>query len=143
MPAIEKFSPFRDLDLMERQMRRLFSDLSFPVVPPLAPAADVFETDDEFVVELEVPGYGEKELGVEVADHTLIVRGERKEETESKENALRLHEGLEAKFERRFHLPVETDSDHVKASYAKGVLTLHLPKEAKTKPRVIEIEKAK
>ena len=140
MPAIEKFSPFRDLDLMERQMRRLFSDLSFPTVPPLVPAADVFETDDEFVVELEVPGYGEKELGVEVVDHTLIVKGERKEETDSKEKALRLHERLESKFERRFHLPVETDSEHVRAGYAKGVLTLHLPKETKTEPRVIEIE---
>ena len=79
MPAIERFSPLQDLDLMERRMRRIFSDLSFPFVPTLAPAADVSETDGELVVELEVPGYGEEDLDVEVVDHTLIVKGERDE----------------------------------------------------------------
>ena len=122
-------------------MRRMFSDPSFPFVPTLAPAADVYETDGELVVELEVPGYGEKDLDVEVVDHTLIVKGEREEEIETKEKALRLHERLESKFERRFELPAKTDSEHLSASYGKGVLTLHMPKRAQVKPRTIEIVK--
>src|SRR5215204_4883315 len=73
MPTLERFSPFHELDLLDRRMRRMFSD--FPFVPALTPAADVYETDGELVVELEVPGYEEKELDIEVSDHTLGRQG--------------------------------------------------------------------
>lgn len=141
MPVLEKLSPFRDIDLIERRMRRMFSDIPFPFMPALTPAADVYETDGEFVVELEVPGYEEKELDIEVSDHMLTIRGAREEEIEKKEKALRLHERLEATFERRFELPVETDSEHLSAIYSKGVLTLHVPKTVQLQPRKIEIAK--
>ncbi len=141
MPLLERWTPFRDLDLMDRRMRRFFEDLG--VVPALTPAADVYETDGELVVELEVPGFDEKELEIEVRDHTLSVSGERKEEMERKEKTLRLRERLEKRFERRFELPVEADSEHVTAAYAKGVLTVHVPKTTTTeKPHKIEIGKA-
>jgi HSP20 family protein len=58
-----------------------------------------------------------------------------------KEKQLRLHERLEATFERRFVLPVETDTEHVSAEYGKGVLTVHVPKTAPSIPRKIEIAK--
>ncbi len=141
MPVLEKLSPFRDIDLMERRMRRMFSDFPFPFMPAWTPAADVYETDGEFVVELEVPGYEEKELDVEVSDHTLVIKGAREKEIEKKEKALRLHERLESTFERRFELPVQTDSEHMSAVYSKGVLTLHVPKTAQVQPRKVEIAK--
>jgi HSP20 family protein len=137
VPVIEKYSPFRDLDLMERWVRRMFSDFSPSFVPSMTPAADVYETDAEFVVELEVPGYEEKELNVEITDHTLTVKGTREEAKKRDEKALRLHERLESFFERRFELPRETDSKRIKAEYGKGVLTLHVPKTAESKPRKI------
>jgi HSP20 family protein len=140
MLVLEKFSPFGDLDLMERRMRRMFSEF-LPFMPTVTPAADVYETEKEFVVELDVPGFAEKELDVEVTDHTLIIKGERKEEIEKVEKELRLHERLEATFERRFVLPVETDSEHLSAMYGKGVLTVHVPKTAAITPRKVEISK--
>jgi HSP20 family protein len=91
---------------------------------------------------LEVPGFDEKELEVEVRDHTLSVTGERKEESEKKEKTLRLGERLEKRFERRFELPTEIDSEHVKADYTKGVLTVHVPKTAHEEPHKVEITKA-
>lgn len=139
MPVIERYSALRDFDLMERWMRRIFSDFSPSFVPSMTPAADVYETDGEFVVELEVPGYEENDLSVELVDHTLTVRGTREEDTERKDKTLRLHERLESFFERRFELPLETDGEHVKAAYGKGVLTLHVPKTAESKPRKVEI----
>ena len=139
MPALEKWTPFRELDLMDRRMRRFFEDLGF--VPALTPAADVYETEGELVVELEVPGFDEKELEIEVHDHTLSVIGEREEKTERKEKALRLRERLEKRFERRFELPADIDGEHVTAAYAKGVLTVHVPKTAHAKPRKVEIAK--
>jgi HSP20 family protein len=82
MSKLEKWTPLRELDLMDRRMRRFFEDLGF--VPALTPATDVYETDSEFVVELEVAGFDQKELKIEVSDHTLSVIGERTEETEKK-----------------------------------------------------------
>lgn len=139
MSTTHKWSPFQDLDSMERRMRRMFEEIGF--APALLPAADIFETADEFVVELEVPGYEEKELGIEVSDHLLTVKGERKEATEQKEKAFRLRERLERQFERRFELPAEADTKHVQAKFARGVLEVHAPKLAVSKQK-IEITKS-
>ena len=92
---------------------------------------------------MEVPGYDEKELSVTISDHTLAVTGDRKEESSKpqKTKSLRIRERLESHFERRFQLPLEADSAHVRAEYAKGVLTLHVPKLAGRQPRTVEIAK--
>ena len=69
------------------------------------PAADVYETDGDYVFELEVPGFEEKQLTVKVSDHTLTVRGERAETTEEKGKTFHLPRRLSTQFERRFELP--------------------------------------
>jgi|SRR5262245_8063451 len=141
MVLLEKWTPFRDFDVMDRRMRRFFADLG--VAPAPIPAADLYETAGEFVIELEVPGFDEKELGVTVFDHTLAVMGERKDETEKKEEeTVRLRERLEDRFVRRFELPTEVDGEHIKAEYGKGVLTVHVPKADAVKPRTVEITTA-
>jgi HSP20 family protein len=136
---LEKWAPLPDLDVVERRMRRFFEDVG--VAPAVTPAADVYDTPDEIVVELEVPGYDESELSVTVYDQTLAVVGDRKGETAKQEKSLRVRERLDSHFVRRFQLPTETDSAHVQAEYAKGVLTLHVPKLAGLKPRTVTITK--
>jgi HSP20 family protein len=140
MATIVKWTPFQELDSMERRMRRMFEEIGF--APTLLPAANVYETDEEFVVELEVPGFEEKELGVEVSDHHLTVTGERAEAKEHDKKTFRLHERLERQFERRFALPIEADTEHVQARFAKGVLAIHTPKLAVSRPKKVEISKA-
>ena len=135
--TIVKWTPFMELDSMERRMRRLFEEIGF--APALAPAADVFETDEEYVVELDLPGYEEKELSIEVYDHTLAIRGEREKVTEEKTKEFALHERLERQFERRFILPVAADTEHVKATFTKGVLEVHAPKLKKAQPKKVAI----
>ena len=135
--TIVKRTPFTELDSMERRMRRLFEEIGF--APTLAPAADVFETADEYVVELDLPGYEEKELSIEVDDHTLSIRGEREKVKEETTKEFRLHERLEREFERRFILPVAADTEHLKASFTKGVLEVHAPKLKKAKPKKVAI----
>ena len=139
MTSLVRWSPFRELDLMERQVRRVFED--FGLFPGMAPAADVYETKDEFVIELEVPGYEEKQLGIEVFDHTLTVRGERDVVTEESEKTYRLHERLEKEFERTFVLPQATDVENVKATFAQGVLEVHAPKAKTAGPKKVAIAK--
>ena len=139
MTTLVKWSPFRELDLMERRMRRLLDDVGF--APALLPAVDVYETEDEFVLELEVPGYEEKELTIEAFDHTVAIAGDRREVEEKPDKVFRLHERLEKHFERRFEFPPQADTKHLKAVFGNGVLELHAPKSPQVKPRKIAIGK--
>jgi HSP20 family protein len=138
--AIVKWTPFTELGAMERRMRRLFDDVG--IGPALAPAADAYETDDEYVVELEVPGFEEQELQIEVSDHALSIKGRRERTKEEKTKEYSLHERLEREFDRRFVLPPEADTEHLKAIFAKGVLEVHAPKIKSAKPKQVAITKA-
>ena len=143
MTTLVKQSLLPELDAMERSVRRMFEGIPMmpAFVPPLPPAADVYETPEEVVVELEVPGFEEEELGLELSDHRLTVTGAREEVKQETEKAYRLHERLERKFERVFTLPPEIDSAKVTAEFEKGVLKVHVPKLAGAQPRKIEITK--
>jgi HSP20 family protein len=134
---LTRWSPFIELDAMERRMRRFFDE--FGAASVTLPAADVYETDGDYVVELEVPGFEEKQLTVEVSDHTLSVKGERAEAKEQDEKDFFLRERLATQFVRRFELPPEAVTDKVFAEFEAGVLTVHAPKEAAVEPRAVEI----
>ena len=122
---------------MERRLRRLLDESG--VAPASLPNADIYETGDEFVIELEVPGFEEKELAIEAHDHTLFVKGERTEEKEETEKNFQLHERLEKRFERRFTLPTEADVDKVTAKCGKGILEIHAAKATPATPKKVTI----
>jgi HSP20 family protein len=135
MSTVVKWSPFQELELLERRMRKLFdrglgaSDM---------PAADFYETDDAFVLELEAPGFEEGELTVDVSDHDVTIKGARKREHEQKEKTFYLNERLESTFERRFSLPAEADTTKLAAVFKSGVLELSAPKTPSV-ARTVEI----
>lgn len=142
MSTLVKQSRIPELESMERRFRRMFEGVPLMpafLPPTLPPAADVYETPAEIVVELEVPGYEEKELALEIFDHTLRVSGARTETEEETDKTFRLHERLERRFERTFVLPEAVDSEKVKATFGKGVLSVHAPKLAEKTPRKVEI----
>jgi HSP20 family protein len=137
MAALIRWAPFGDFELIDRRMRRMLED--FGIAPGQIPAVDLYETDKELVVELDVPGFEEKDLALEVTDHTLTVKGERVQETEDAERTFHLHERLEKHFERSFTLPADVDLNKVKATFEVGVLEVRVPKMEAAKPRKIEI----
>ncbi len=139
--ALARWTPLQELDSMERRMRRMLEDVGF--APTLPPAADIYETDDELVVEIEVPGFEEKELSIAVSDHTLVVKGEQAETKEEKKRSYRLHERLERSFERRFVLPEEADTEKLTAQFKKGILEVHARKIPTVKPKTVPIKAAK
>jgi HSP20 family protein len=139
MSTLVKWAPFTDLDVIERRMRRMLEDFGVATAP--LPAADMYETDKELIVELDVPGFEEKELALEVSDHTLTIKGERTAEKEEKRKSYYLHERLEKHFERRFVLPPELDTERIGAKFHTGVLEVHVPKIEPAKARTIEITK--
>ena len=134
---IVRWSPFPEFEAIDRRFRRMLDDIG--IASTALPAADVYETDAEYAFELEVPGFEEKELKVEVTDHTLLVKGERERVQDEKKKAYRLHERLEETFERRFTLPLEADTAHIGAEFAKGVLIVRAPKLKAAEPRTVEI----
>ena len=121
-----------EFDAMERRLRRMFEG-------SLAPATDVYETPEELVFELEVPGYEEKELGLEVTDHMLTITGTHEQTAETVEKTFRLHERIGGSFERTFMLPQEIDGEHMTATFEQGLLKIHAPKGETTRPRKIAI----
>jgi HSP20 family protein len=104
----------------------------------MLPAADVYERNGEFVYELEIPGFDEKDLTIEISDHVLAIKGERKEKTEEDDKAFRLHERLERRFERRFEIPLTADVDKLTADFKQGVLSVRTPLKVE-KPRKVPI----
>ena len=126
-----------EFDAIEGRLRRVLEGIGF--VPTLIPAADVYETGKEWVVELEVPGYGEEELTLEVSDHSLTIKGTREEVKDENDKTFRLHERLEREFERTFAFPPEVDTEHVTARFVKGVLEVRAPKLSIPESREIPI----
>jgi HSP20 family protein len=135
--TIVRWRPFTEPGPLEGAMRRLFED--FGLAPGLSPAADAYETDSEYVVELELPGYKKTELAVDVTDHALVIKGEPEKATEERTREFTLHERLPHAFERRFLLPTPADTDHVKAVFANGLLEVHTPKLPEVRPKTIAI----
>jgi HSP20 family protein len=107
-----------------------------------SPLVDIHETKDNILLQIEVPGVKQEDIHVSIEDGTLTLKGERKRETEVKEDQYHRVERSYGHFERRILLPSEVDSDRVKASYRDGVLEIQLPKKEEAKPKQIRVEVA-
>jgi HSP20 family protein len=108
------------------------------------PAVDVAETDKGYTVTAELPGMDEKDIDVSVTGDLLVIKGEKKQEKEEKNKNYYLSERSYGAFQRSFSLPAGVDRDKIAAEFAKGVLTLTLPKsaEAQQQQKKIEVKKA-
>ena len=100
------------------------------------PDIEVSETDKEVKVTAELPGLEEKDVGVELANSVLVIKGEKRAETEDKDRLF--SERYYGRFERR--IPVDDiEADNVDASFKSGVLTVTLPKSARAQEKVKRI----
>jgi HSP20 family protein len=102
---------------------------------------EVRETEKEFLVRAEVPGFEPKEIEVNVTGDRLMFRAEHKEETTEKKDKNGYHyDYAERRFERAFTLPPNTDPAKAEATYRNGVIELHLPKTEAAKTCRIEVK---
>lgn len=105
------------------------------------PAADLYETDDEFVLEMEMPGFNKDDIEVTVEHGILSVSGRRTAEREEGERlTYHVRERSYDRFNRSFSLPRSVDAEHVNAEYRNGILRVTLPKLAEAKPRQIAVK---
>lgn len=104
------------------------------------PRADLFETADDFRVELDLPGFAPGDVSVTVDRGVLTITGERSDVVEKEGENCHVRERRVGKFTRSFSLPSNLDAQQVKANLENGVLTILLPKLAEAKPRQIEVD---
>ena len=138
--------PFLDLDRLDEQigeaLDRAFSALWHPRrwSSSFTPPGDIEETEDAYVIELELPGIRREDASVEVGGRRVIVSGERKDRERT--GILRRRTRVTGSFRFEAVLPGDIDADGVTASYKDGVLVVRAPKpeSERTKVRKIEIK---
>lgn len=106
----------------------------------LKPTLDLGATEKEYIITVEIPGVDEKNVKLEIANDTLTIRGEKKQEKEEKEKNYYRMERSYGSFQRVLSLPEDADQDGVEASFSKGILTVTLPRKALPKSDVKRIE---
>ena len=105
----------------------------------MAPACDVTENEDGFLLSFDVPGIKKEEINIEVTGRQLSVSGERKREEGTQNGSIHRVERAYGKFHRTFDLPHGTNAEVVEASYDNGVLKIAIPKAEASKPRKIQV----
>lgn len=103
------------------------------------PAADLYETDDEFVLELDMPGFDQDDIEVTVEHGILGVSGQRTMDEKSERYTYHVRERSYERFNRSFSLPRSVNPDQVAAEFRNGMLRVTLPKAAEAKPRRIAV----
>jgi HSP20 family protein len=131
---------------LREAMDQLFEDSfvrpfgGWPEVDMRAPAMDVIEDEDNIIVKAEVPGLKAEDIDVTVQHDRLTISGEFKDEEEHKDKNYHRRERRFGRFERTLAIPNTLDTEHVKAEFKDGVLTLTLPKLEIVKPKRVEIK---
>jgi HSP20 family protein len=103
------------------------------------PVVDVLETEQEFLIQADLPGVEKEHVKVSVQEGVLTVAGHRQQEQEQKGRRYHRTERSYGSFVRSFTVPDYVDDSKVAAEYKNGVLTVHLPKSENAKPKSIEV----
>ena len=147
-PAGRTLEPWRSFQSeMDRIFDRFPKGFGFPYLEFVTsddefatPAVDMTEDDKSYTVTAELPGMNEKDIDVTVSGGALVIKGEKKEEKEEKSKNYYLSERSYGSFQRSFSLPGGVDQDKIGANFAKGVLTVTLPKTADAQKTQKKIE---
>ena len=116
--ALEAWSPFRDFGSgLGRIFDELFADRGLAPAR-WAPALDVAENGGAYVVTLELPGAKREDIGIEMQENVLTIRGEKKSEREEKSEKRHYVERSYGSFARSFTLPANADAERIRASLA-------------------------
>ncbi len=107
------------------------------------PSIDVYETDKDITVEVELPGMDEKDIDITINDNVLTISGKKESEVTEKDKSYYRHELSYGSFQRSIELPGDIDEDKIEATYKKGVLKVVLPKteQSVSQRKKIEIKK--
>ncbi|HZD42173.1 MAG TPA: Hsp20/alpha crystallin family protein [Terriglobales bacterium] len=153
--SVVPWRPMTDLTRWEREMERMMDEFfdrrmrpwwperwlgKEPMMEIAVPAIDLYEEKDDVVIKAELPGMEKDDIQVNLADHSLTIKGEKKKEEEVKEKNYYRSERAYGSFIRTVDLPTDIHADKVKASFKNGVLEVRLPKTEEAKKREIKVK---
>lgn len=153
--SLVRWNPARDLSAfpsdvlsMRKEFNSLFerffhgdlSDTTSAFTSAWIPAVDIAERENDFVVRMELPGVTKEDVKISMQEGILTVKGEKKQERESKASDYHRVERSYGSFQRSFTLPTAIKAENIDASFSDGVLNIALPKAEEAKPKQIDVK---
>lgn len=146
--SLTRYEPFALMNLLHRDLDRLvgrrlsLADESADesAVGDWAPAVDIVEEKDRFVLRADVPGVKADDIDISMENGVLSIGGSREQEKTEQHEGLRRVERVSGKFYRRFTLPETADAENVTARCTNGILEVTIPKQTEVMPRRITVE---
>ena len=143
------WNPFRELEEMSDRLNRVIARVprgdngnEAMTRADWTPAVDISETTAAYVINVEIPEVKKEDVSVTLEHGVLTVKGMRRQEAEEKGRKYHRVERSYGRFVRNFSLPDMVDDAQVQAVFKDGILTLHLPKSEKARPKAIEVKVA-
>lgn len=144
MSSIIRWGPAREMMSLREAMDHLLNDaVTRPLGPKdewTVPAIDMYQTDDNVVIQAAIPGIKADEVQINVTGDLLTIRGEVRHQEDKVEKAWYIHEQRWGAFERSVALPTAVVSDKAAAEFENGILTVTLPKAEDVKPKLITVK---
>ena len=106
--------------------------------PAIAPAIDIYEEENSYFLNAEMPGLTKEDLKIKVEEDNLLIMGKSNSEEDSDKNYI-IKESCSGNYFRKIKISDQIDSENISASYENGKLFIELPKSEKAKPRKIEV----
>lgn len=153
--SIEKWRPFKELEMIQKEMDHLWDELfprtrrlfrGGPRLRPIQeegiaiPAVDIIDKKDALQVKIELPGVEKDQIDLSVDEDSLVIKGEIKKEEEIKEEDYYHCERSYQRFARTIALPTKVDASKIKATFKDGVLEVNLPKAEEVKRKKIKVD---
>jgi HSP20 family protein len=145
--SMMRWDPFGNRMPMRSAMDRFFDDSCFAprwglvsASAALSLAVDMFETKNEVVVKAALPGVKPEQVELSVTGDVLTIRGETKEEQETKNEDYIRKEHRHGSFTRSVTLPGGLQTDKAEATFENGMLTLKIPKSEEVRPKKINVQ---
>jgi HSP20 family protein len=137
----DMWRPFDLLEDWQHEMNRLFNrSLLKNKLDAFEPEVDVMDEKDHYLVKVDLPGIKKEEMNIKIEGRMLTLKGERKEEKETKEKNYYASERFYGAFTRMIAMPTDVRADQVKATYKDGVLEISLPKAEGAKAKEVTVE---
>jgi len=140
-PEVATWSPFNRLSSLRDLLDSAFqlASVGSDYTSEWNPALDVFEDEQKFTVQVELPGLKKEDFDISLHGDVLTISGERKSEKEAGEGESFRRERFFGSFSRSVTLTAPVKADEVAANYQDGVLTVTLPKAEEAKPKKIQV----
>jgi HSP20 family protein len=150
--SLVRWKPSYDLPLglldVQREINKMFDTFfreGSPEGDTLAtsawmPAVDVEEQDHQYIVQVELPGVAKDDVKIVMQDSILTIRGEKKQQKQSKGTNYHRVERVYGSFQRSFTLPATVRNEAIDATFKDGILTIAVPKAEEARPKQIEVK---